>query len=168
MVLLAPSCKPGVALLDPICLSLLLDGKAPTSSSWSPALKKDLILLPVVRLGHWFLLKFDLKEKCCTVYNSLQQFAEGEIPGLAVRALQAISGPHWSLERGFSPAQADSSSCGVFTLLNIMSLSLKDLGGDGLPPLRSGWPTFFRIHWLSFLAQAGVYATPLAPRLLDG
>jgi hypothetical protein len=111
LVLLAPSCKPGVALLDPICLSLLLDGKALTSPSWSLALRKDLTLLPVVRLGHWFLLKLDLRKRCCTVYNHLRQFAEGEIPRLVVRALQAISGPHWDLERGSSPQIHRRAAC---------------------------------------------------------
>jgi hypothetical protein len=52
LVLLAPSCKPGVALLDPICLSLLLDGKAVVSPSWSLALFEKLHMRSFIRNSH--------------------------------------------------------------------------------------------------------------------
>ena len=68
--LLSPFCRAGTTLLAPSTLANFLHGGARVGR-WLPILAaSSTLLLPVVQLGHWFLVRFDVFLAKCFFHNS--------------------------------------------------------------------------------------------------
>ena len=76
-------------------------------------------------------------------------------------ALNSLTTQDWSPVVGHSDQQLDGNSCALFALRNIFILGLGP--PPGIVPQPVGWPTFFRIHWLALLRQAGVRPVDPSP-----
>ena len=143
--LLSPFCRVGTTLLAPSTLANLLHGGA-RADRWLPILAaSSTVLLPVVRLGHWFLIRFEVAPGLCFFHNSLAGHAEDGLREGVVASLSSLTTRRWSPIVGHSDQQLDEHSCALFILRNIFILGL---GGPppGVIPQLVGWPTFFRIH----------------------
>ena len=157
--LLSPFCRPGAQLLAPSSLANLLHG-GERAARWLPLLAvPSTLLLPVVRLGHWFLVRVEVSLGVCFFHNSLTGHAEIGLREEMVAALSALTARVWRTAVGHSDQQPDGHSCALLTLRNIFTHGLCPPPREALAPL--GWPTSFRTHWLAMLCQAGVrYVDP--------
>ena len=119
--LLSPFCRPGAKLFAPSSLANLLHG-GERAARWLPILAvPSTLLLPVVRLGHWFLVRLEVSSGICFFHNSLTGHAEIGLREEMVAALSALTARVWSTAVGQSDQQPDGHSCALFTLRNIFT-----------------------------------------------
>ena len=87
--LLSPLCNVGTTLLAPHTLANLLHGGT-RADRWLPILSaSSTVLLPVVRLGHWFLIRLEVASGSCFFHNSLRGHAEEGLRESVVAALNS-------------------------------------------------------------------------------